>query len=104
VPIKSKAISNSGKLLRHLALSGLGIFLCASYCAEDALKNGELVRLLPDHHLGQLSVVMVYSSRRLLSAKVRSFVDFMCARFPNPSADPWMIKEERAAKIAKLAA
>jgi len=34
--------------------------------------------------------MMVYPSRRLLSAKVRSFVDFMGSQFPRPESDPWL--------------
>jgi hypothetical protein len=48
------------------------------------------VRLLPKHHLGQLSATMVYPSRRLVSGKVRSFVDFMKEKFPHPDQDPWL--------------
>jgi hypothetical protein len=33
---------------------------------------------------------MVYPSRKLLSAKVRSFVDFMAKKFPRPETDPWL--------------
>jgi hypothetical protein len=33
---------------------------------------------------------MVYPSRRLLSATVRSFVNFMNEYFPHPEADPWL--------------
>jgi hypothetical protein len=33
---------------------------------------------------------MAYPSRRLLSAKVRSFVDFISDRFPHPETDPWL--------------
>ena len=89
VPIHSKLVSNNGTLLRECTLAGMGISIRASYSLGDDLSSGRLVRLLPGHHLGQLSIAMVYPSRRLLSAKVRSFVDFMAARFPHPESDPW---------------
>lgn len=90
IPINSALVSNNGDLLRHCALAGMGILLRASFSLGDDLSSSRLVRLLPDHHLGQLSVIMVYPSRRLLSAKVRSFVDFMIAQFPRPESDPWL--------------
>jgi DNA-binding transcriptional LysR family regulator len=90
IPITSRMISNSGELLRHGALAGMGIVIRTSFGLGDDLSSGRLVRLLPNHHLGHLSVVMVYPSRRLLSAKVRSFVDFMNAQFPHPETDPWL--------------
>jgi DNA-binding transcriptional LysR family regulator len=58
------------------------------------------VRLLPEHYLGRLTAMMVYPSRRLLSAKVRTFVDFMMEKFPHPDTDPWLAPlglESRAA-------
>lgn len=90
VPIKGKVVSNNGDLLRHCALAGMGIMIRPSFALGDDLVSGRLVRLLPEHHLGRLLVMMVYPSRRLLSAKVRSFVDFMSRQFPRPDSDPWL--------------
>ena len=90
VPISSKVISNNGELLRQCALAGMGIMIRPSFALGDDLAAGRLLRLLPHHELGQLTVVMVYPSRRLLSAKVRSFVDFMSQQFPRPDSDPWL--------------
>jgi DNA-binding transcriptional LysR family regulator len=92
IPINSRMVSNNGDLLRHCALAGMGIVIRTSFGLGDDLSSGRLIRLLPNYRLGQLSVVMVYPSRRLLSAKVRSFVDFMNARFPHPETDPWLPK------------
>lgn len=89
VPITSKLISNNGDLLRQCALAGMGIVIRSSFSLGDDIRTGKLVRLLPGHHLGRLAVMMVYPSRRFLPAKVRSFVDFINARFPHPDADPW---------------
>jgi DNA-binding transcriptional LysR family regulator len=89
IPITSKIISNNGDLLRQCALAGMGIVIRSSFSLGDDLRSGRLVRLLPTHHLGRLDVSMVYPSRRLLAAKVRSFVDFISAQFPHPEADPW---------------
>lgn len=90
VPVHSRMISNSGVVLRHAALAGMGVMLQTSFSVKDDFDCGRLVRLLPGHRLGQLSVMMVYPSRRLLSAKVRGFVDFMSAQFPQPESDPWL--------------
>jgi DNA-binding transcriptional LysR family regulator len=90
VPITSRMVSNSGAVLRQAALAGMGIMPRSSFTLEDDLESGRLVQLLQGHHLGQLSVMMVYPSRRLLSAKVRSFVEFMSGQFPRPESDPWL--------------
>ena len=90
VPITSRMVSNNGVLLRHAALAGMGIMIRSSFTLEDDLTSGRLVQLLKGHHLGEMAVMMVYPSRRLMSAKVRSFVDFMSAAFPRPDSDPWL--------------
>lgn len=92
VPIVSKVVSNSGVLLRELALAGMGIALRPSYTLGDDLRCGKLVQVLPDFDMGQVVMSMVYPSRRLLSAKVRSFAEFVSARFPHPETDPWLIR------------
>ncbi|EGF32226.1 Transcriptional regulator, LysR family [Oxalobacteraceae bacterium IMCC9480] len=89
VPITSKLVSNDGNLLRQCALAGMGIVIRSSFTLGDDLSSGRLVRLLPQHHLGTLAVTMVYPSRRQLSAKVRSFIDFISTTFPEPQSDPW---------------
>jgi DNA-binding transcriptional LysR family regulator len=90
IPVTGKVFSNNGLLLRECALAGMGIMLRPSFALGDDLSSGRLVRLLPEHELGRVHVVMVYPSRRLLSAKVRSFVDFMTNKFPRPETDPWL--------------
>ncbi|KAF3998969.1 LysR family transcriptional regulator [Glaciimonas immobilis] len=90
VPITSKVTSNNADLLRHCALAGMGIAMRSSYSLGDDLGTGKLVRVLPDHQINTISVQLVYPSRRLLSGKVRSFVDFMIAEFPYPDRDPWL--------------
>jgi DNA-binding transcriptional LysR family regulator len=91
VPITSRIVSSSGYLLRDLALADMGIFILPTFAVSDYLSSGRLVRILPGHHLGKLPITMVYPSRRFLSAKVRAFVDFMTAQYPDPEADPWLI-------------
>lgn len=91
VPITGRVVSNNGDLLRQCALAGMGIMIRPSFALGDDLAASRLTRLLPDLHLGQMSVVLIYPSRRLLSAKVRTFVDFMAKQYPKPETDPWLI-------------
>lgn len=91
VPITGRVVSNNGELLRQCALAGMGIMIRPSFALGDDLAASRLTRLLPDLHLGQMSVVLIYPSRRLLSAKVRTFVDFMAKQYPKPETDPWLI-------------
>ena len=90
IPISSRFISNNGAVLRHAALAGLGIMVRSWCTVEDDFSSGRLFQLLKGHHLGLMPINLVYPSRRLMSYKVRSFVDFMSAQFPHPESDPWL--------------
>lgn len=90
VPITSRVVSNSGVLLREFALAGMGIVLRPSFSLGDDLRCGKLVRVLSDYDIGQVTISMAYPSRRLLSAKVRSFVEYVSTHYPHPESDPWL--------------
>jgi DNA-binding transcriptional LysR family regulator len=89
IPIHSRMLSNNSELLRRCAAADMGLVVGPSYSMIDDIQSKRLVRLLAQHHLGRMPVMMVYPSRRQLSAKVRSFIDFMNARYPHPETDPW---------------
>jgi len=90
IPITSRVVSNNGTILRYAALAGMGIMVRSSFTLDDDFTSGRLVQLLKGHHLGMMPINLVYPSRRLMSYKVRSFVDFMSAQFPHPETDPWL--------------
>jgi DNA-binding transcriptional LysR family regulator len=92
IEVNSKMISNNSDLLNHCAQSDMGIVLRPTFTLGDDLKCGRLVRVLPAYHVQKFAVMLVYPSRRLLSATVRSFVDFMIGKFPNPNVDAWLKK------------
>ena len=73
--------SNDGQILRAAALSGLGILVQPSYIVYDDVVAGRLVPMLDDWDLPRLIVNLAYPSRKHLSAKVRTFIDFMAAHF-----------------------
>lgn len=71
--------SNDGQVLRAAALNGLGILIQPSYILYDDIVAGRLVPVLDDWDLPRLQINIAYPSRKHLSAKVRSFIDFMVA-------------------------
>lgn len=73
--------SNDGQVLRAAALDGLGILVQPSYIVYDDVVAGRLVPVLDDWDLPRLQINIAFASRRHLSAKVRSFIDFMVAEF-----------------------
>ncbi|NRR30977.1 LysR family transcriptional regulator [Oxalobacteraceae bacterium] len=90
VPIVNKMISNNSEILRQAAIAGMGVMMRGTCLITDDITSGRLLRLLPDHCVERMAIYLVYPSRRHLSAKVRSFVDFMLETYPNPEHDPWL--------------
>lgn len=73
--------SNDGQVLRAAALAGMGILVQPTYILWDDLQAGRLVPLLNDWELPRLTMNIAYPSRKYLSAKVRTFIDFVADHF-----------------------
>jgi DNA-binding transcriptional LysR family regulator len=81
IRISGRFLANSAAALLALVLRDAGIMLAPDYLVEDELKAGRLIRLLPDHSTPETPVHTVYPHNRYLSAKTRTFIDFLAARF-----------------------
>lgn len=81
VKIKGLLESNDGQVLRTAALDGMGIVVQPKYILYDDLVAGRLVSVLDDWDLPQLSINVAFQSRRHMSAKVRTFIDFLVEHF-----------------------
>jgi DNA-binding transcriptional LysR family regulator len=73
--------SNDGQILRAAALDGLGILVQPTYIVYDDIVAGRLVPVLDDWDLPRLMINLAYPSRKHLSAKVRTFIDFIAEHF-----------------------
>ncbi len=95
--------ANNGDSLLAAALAGCGILLQPTFIVGDALADGRLVTVLDDWSIAPLGVYAVYPSRRHLSAKVRTFVDFVAQRCggERPYWDNWMDGTRSRAKERK---
>ena len=82
VKVRGDMVTNSGELLRIMLFAGRGIFLAPSFAAEEDVKAGRLIRLLPDFEPGTFAIHAIYPHRRYLSAKVRSLIDLLAERLP----------------------
>ncbi len=78
VPLTAPRLrSFNANVRRQAAIAGLGITrVTATYCAE-AVKTGKLVRILPDYRCAPQRVYALFSSRRLMPAKIRMFLDML---------------------------
>ncbi len=81
VQVRGLLESNDGQVLRAAALDGLGILVQPTYILYDDIVAGRLVPVLDDWDLPRLTINLAYPSRRHLSAKVRTFIDFIAEYF-----------------------
>ncbi|MFK4751561.1 MULTISPECIES: LysR family transcriptional regulator [Oceanospirillaceae] len=90
VQVKPKLQANDFASLYALTLSGTGITPLPALIAAPAIQSGDLVPLCCDYPFEANPIHTLYPSNRHLSAKVRSFVDFVIDNIrPNP---PWEVE------------
>jgi DNA-binding transcriptional LysR family regulator len=84
--VKFKPLSvlrtNNENLMRDAAIDGMGIAFLPTWMIDDAIAERDLELVLPQYYRPG-TLYAVYTSRRYLSSKVRSFVDFLSDRFAN---------------------
>ena len=81
ITVKSLLESNDGQILRAAALDGMGILVQPTYILYNDIVAGRLLPVLDDWELPRLTINLAYPSRKHLSAKVRTFIDFMVDHF-----------------------
>lgn len=91
VNVSGHAHANNGAMLAALAIAGVGINLEPDFIVANDIRAGRLVPLLPGYALPAINISAVYPSRRHLSAKVRTFIDFLALRFAH--APPWRLSD-----------
>jgi DNA-binding transcriptional LysR family regulator len=92
--IRSNIVTNQGQMLLELARAAAGIVRLAEFHVIDDLLSGRLVELFPDQQsLEADPIYAVYQGKRHLSQRVRVFLDFLDASFPD---DPAVWRKRRA--------
>lgn len=89
VRVAGAARANNGAMLAALAIAGAGIAYEPDFIVAPAVRSGSLVRLLRGFTPPSVGIHATYPSRRHLSAKVRTFIDFLAARFAG--TPPWRL-------------
>lgn len=69
--------SNNGHALREALLAGLGVAVTPDWLAHEGLRDGTIEAILPEFAPMPMDINAVFPSNRMLSAKVRAFVDFV---------------------------
>jgi DNA-binding transcriptional LysR family regulator len=68
--------------VRAAAIAGLGIANLPDHLCCDALRDGRLVRVLPDWRGAEGIVHLVFTTRRGLPPAVRALIDHLATHFP----------------------
>lgn len=85
IPVAGSFATDNGYALLTATQAGIGIALMPDWSVRDDLAAGRLVRLLPEYRVSYIDfdngIYAVFQKSRHLSAKVRSFIDFLADTF-----------------------
>lgn len=83
VPVTPMLSVNSTAALRSALLSHIGMAALPLWAVSDELASGQLVRILQQETLPESGIYAVYPSNRLVTTKVRRFVDHLAPLLRN---------------------
>lgn len=86
--IRARLVVNQVQTASLACLQGLGVARLLHYQVADELADGRLVRLLQAFEPPDLPIQMVYPHSRLLSPRVRRFIDWAAPRLRASVPDP----------------
>ena len=69
--------TNNSNAARVLLLKRAGIAALSDMTVYDDIRQGRLIRLLPDYEISSAGVYAVYPEQRFLPIKTRSFIDYL---------------------------
>jgi DNA-binding transcriptional LysR family regulator len=88
--VKFRVVMRSeNEIMLHLAaLEGLGLVFLPTWMSQPDILDGRLEVVLPEEVTFSVPLHAVYPSRKYLSAKVRTFIDFLASQKELFSAGP----------------
>lgn len=87
VPRSGRIAANNGEAMRDLAIGGLGLALLPLFIVHDALREGRLVRVLPELPQHPLPISVVWPPIKPMPRKVRLYIDHLANAFSG--IPPW---------------
>lgn len=95
IKVNGPVCADNGDILRAAAVAGFGVTLLPTFIVGADLRSGALRQVLPEFCPPEITIHAVFPSRRWLSPKVRSFVDFLTEYFGSqPEWDACVAGEE----------
>jgi DNA-binding transcriptional LysR family regulator len=82
VPLTPRLLSDDMVGLQRAAIKGLGIVALPGYICREAVKSGELRRVLPDWIAGDSTITALIPYRQGLLPSVRALLDHLAMEFP----------------------
>ena len=74
--------SQDMKMVKDVAIAGLGIAWLPDHFVREPLESGQLIHILPDWTGPEGIVHLVFTTRRGLPSAVRAFIDYLAFKFP----------------------
>lgn len=82
---RPRIVCDDGASMRIAAKAGVGICMSSIWIIHTELKDGTLVRVLPDYEIDdQAAIWLVYPKSNVLTAKVRVFIDYLIDKIGDP--------------------
>ncbi|MEF1228307.1 LysR substrate-binding domain-containing protein, partial [Vibrio fortis] len=81
VEVKCSLTANEATALLQAALNGAGIAIQPIYLVNRYIKDGLLEQVLPDWKPDELTIYVLYSSRKYMSPTVRALIDHLSGYF-----------------------
>ncbi len=80
-----RLVCDDGASMRVATSAGVGIAMNSYWSVAEDIKQGSLVRVLPDYEIDDESAIwLVYPKSNVLTAKVRVFIDFLLEKIGEP--------------------
>ena len=83
IKVNGNLRTDSGNILMNAALNGNGIFIGPTFMIVSALEEGRLETVLDQYTPTTTGLYAVYPYSKLVSTKVRAFVDFIAESWSN---------------------
>lgn len=77
VKVKGNLRSDAANLLLDSVINGQGILIGPSYMIDEAMNGGQVITVLEDYSCSPVSLYAIYPYSKLVSTKVRTFVDYV---------------------------
>lgn len=81
VKVSGSLRATNGDMVKLAGVGGVGLMRQPLFLTAQELRAGQLVEVLTEYKCDDIGIYAVYPSRKHLSAKVRTFVDFLANAF-----------------------